>query len=261
MRGLGRTVTLAAVLLSLAGMARAAEVRVLSVGAVETAVKGLAAAFTKKTGHKVILTFAPPAAVAQKVAAGEPFDAVIASEATMDQFDQEGTVNPESRQRLANVGIGVAVRAGGAAPDISTPDGFTAALTGAKSIVYGDPAIANASGQTAEKILAKAGILDAVKPKVQIVPDRLASQAMIAKGEVELGLYNMSEIPDGEGLKLGLKLLGPVPRPLQISTTFEGGLLSDGSAPEATTVFIRFLTEPDARAKWLAAKLEPLLDH
>ena len=25
--------------------------------------------------------------------------------------------------------------------------------------------------------------------------------------------------------------------------------------------FIRFLTEPDARAKWIAAKLEPFADH
>jgi molybdate transport system substrate-binding protein len=257
MRAFGRTVTIAAVLMSLAGMARAAEVRVLSVGAVQNAVKSIAAEFTKETGHRVVLTFASPAAVTQKVAAGEPFDAVIASEPAMDQFDREGTVNPESRQRLANVGIGLAARAGAPVPDVSTPDGFKAALTAAKSIVYGDPAVPNASGETVEKVLAKAGILDAVKPKVQIVPDRLASQDMIAKGEAELGLYNLSEIPDGKGLKL----VGPVPRPLQVTTTFEGALLSDGSAPEATTAFIRFLAEPDARAKWIAAKLEPLLDH
>jgi hypothetical protein len=31
--------------------------------------------------------------------------------------------------------------------------------------------------------------------------------------------------------------------------------------PQAATAFIRFLAEPDARAKWIAAKREPLLDH
>jgi molybdate transport system substrate-binding protein len=80
---------------------------------------------------------------------------------------------------------------------------------------------------------------------------------MIAKGEVELGLYNVSEIPDGKGLKLA----GPVPPQLQINTTYEGALLSDGGVPEAARAFIRFLAEPDARAKWLAAKLEPLAEH
>ena len=79
----------------------------------------------------------------------------------------------------------------------------------------------------------------------------------VAKGEVELGLYNVSEIPEGKGLKFA----GPVPPPLQINTTYEGALMSDGSVPEAARAFIRFLGEPEARAKWIAAKLEPLPDH
>jgi ABC-type glycerol-3-phosphate transport system substrate-binding protein len=37
--------------------------------------------------------------------------------------------------------------------------------------------------------------------------------------------------------------------------------MSDGSVPEAARAFIRFLTEPEARAKWVAAKLEPLPDR
>jgi hypothetical protein len=43
--------------------------------------------------------------------------------------------------------------------------------------------------------------------------------------------------------------------------THEGGLMTDGSVPEAARAFIRFLAEPDARAKWIAAKLEPVADH
>ena len=54
---------------------------------------------------------------------------------------------------------------------------------------------------------------------------------------------------------------GPVPAPLQIVTTYEGGLMSDGAVPEAARAFIRFLASPDARPKWVAAKLEPLADH
>ena len=48
---------------------------------------------------------------------------------------------------------------------------------------------------------------------------------------------------------------------LQLATTYEGALMSDGSVPQAAREFIRFLSDPDARAKWLAAKLEPLADH
>jgi molybdate transport system substrate-binding protein len=257
MRAIGRTITIAAVLLSLAGMARAAEVRVLSVGAVQNAVKSLAVDFAKESGHQVIFTTGSPAIVMQKIRDGETHDAVIVSEPAMDQLDKDGVINPESRVRLANAGMGVAVRAGAPVPDVSTPDAFKQVLLAAKSIVHGDPTLPNQSGEKAEKILAKAGILDALKPKLQVVPGQAASQDMIAKGEVELGLYNLSEIPDGKGLKLA----GPVPAALQLNTTYEGALLSDGDVPEAARAFIRFMAEPDARARWVAAKLEPLADH
>ena len=263
MRSFGRIAPIAAVLLSLAGMASpagpaaAADIRVLSVGAVQNAVRGLAADFGKESGHRVVLTVGSPAIVAQKIKDGEVFDAVIASEPAMDGFDRDGTVNPESRVRLANVGMGVAVRAGAPVPNLATPEAFKQALLAAKSVVYGDPTLPNQSGEKAEKILANAGLLDALKGKLRVVPGQAASQEMIAKGEVELGLYNVSEVPEDKGLKLA----GPVPAPLQIATTYEGGLMSDGAVPEAARAFIRFLASPDARPKWVAAKLEPLADH
>jgi molybdate transport system substrate-binding protein len=224
---------------------------------VQNAVKSLAADFTKETGHQIVFTIGSPAIVMQKIKDGETYDAVIVSEPAMDLLDREGTVNPESRERLATTGLGVAVRAGAPAPDLSTPEAFRQALLAAKSIVYGDPTLPNQSGEKAEQILAKAGILDAMKPKLRIVPGQAESQDLIAKGEVEMGLYNLSEIPEGKGLKIA----GPVPAPLQLATTYEGALMSDGSVPQAAREFIRSLSDPDARAKWLAARLEPLADH
>jgi molybdate transport system substrate-binding protein len=257
MRAFGRTVSIAAALVLLAGMAAAADIRVLSVGAVQNAVRPLAAEFGKETGHRIVFTVGSPAVVAQKLKDGETFDAVIVSEPAMDRLDNEGIVNPESRVRLANTGIGVAVRAGAPVPNLSSPDAFKQTLLAAKSVVYGDPTLPNQSGEKAEQILAKAGLLDALKAKLRIVPGQAESQDLIAKGEVEMGLYNLSEIPEGKGLKIA----GPVPAPLQLSTTYEGALMSDGSVPQAAREFIRFLSDPDARAKWLAAKLEPLADH
>jgi molybdate transport system substrate-binding protein len=257
MRAFRRSITIAAVLMSLAGMAQAAEVRVLSVGAVQHAVKALAADFAKESGHQAILTIASPAVVMQKIKDGETYDAVIVSEPAMDQLDKDGIVNPESRVRLAVVGLGVAVREGAPVPDLSTPDAFKQALLNAKSIVHGDPTLPNQSGEKAEKILANAGLLDSLKPKLKIVPGQAASQEMIAMGEVELGLYQVSEIPEGKGLRFA----GPVPPQLQINTAYESALMSDGSVPEAARAFIRFMAEPDARPRWVAAKLEPLADH
>jgi molybdate transport system substrate-binding protein len=256
MRAWVRTVSIAAVLTSFTGMAGAAEIRLLSVGAVQVAIRNLAAEFRKETGHEVIFSIASPAVVMQKIKAGEVHDAVIVSEPAMDQLDRDGIVNPESRVRLATTGIGVAVRDGAPVPDLSTPEAFTQAMLAAKSIVHGDPTLPNQSGEKVQKILAGAGILDAVKPKLQIA-GLADGQARIAKGDAEIGLFNLSEIPEGKGVRSA----GPVPALLQLSTTYEGALMSDGSVPEAARAFIRFLASADARDQWLANKLEPLSDH
>ncbi len=257
MRGFGRTASIAAVLLSLTGMAGAADIRVLSVDAVEPAVRSLAADFAKETGHQVIFTIGSPAVVTQKIKDGEMFDAVIVSEPAMDLLDGDGIVNPESRVRLAKAGMGVAVRAGAPVPDLSTPEAFKQALLAAKSVVHGDATLANQSGEKAEKILIKAGLLETLKPKIRVVPRQAASHELIAKGEVELGLYDVNEIPEGKGLTFA----GPVPAPLQIATTYEGALLTDGAVSEAARAFVRFLASADARDTWIAARLEPLEDR
>ena len=257
MRSFGRLPCVAVTLISLTGMAAAADVRVLSVGAVQNAVRTLAADFGAETGHHVVLTLGSPVVVTQKIKDGEVFDAVIVSEPAMDRLDQDGVVNPESRVPLAKTGMGVAMRAGAPLPDLSTPEAFKQALLAAKSVVHGDPTLPNQSGEKAERILAQAGILDALKPRLKIVPTQAASQEMIAKGEVEMGLYNVSEIPEGKGLALA----GLVPALLQIATSYEGAVMSDGSEPQAARAFIRFLANPEARAKWVAAKLEPLAER
>lgn len=257
MRSFGRIASIAVTLISLMSMAGAADIRVLSVGAVQHAVRQLATEFGNQSGHHVVLTVASPAVVMQKINDGETFDAVIVSEPAMDRLDKEGIVNPESRVPLAKTGMGVAVRAGTPLPDLSTPETFKQALLAAKSVVYGDPTLPNQSGEKAERILVQAGILDALKPRLKIVAGQATSQEMIAKGEVEMGLYNVSEIPEGKGLAFA----SPVPTLLQVKTNYEGALMSDGSVPEAARAFIRFLTAAEARPAWLAAKLEPAIDR
>jgi len=256
MRAFVGTVLVASMLMSCAGMTAAAEIRVLAVRAPEVAIRALAADFTKESGHQVVFTIGSPAGVTQKIKANEVHDAVIVAEPAMDQLDKDGIVNPESRVRLANTGIGVVVRKSSLAPDVSTPEAFKQTLLSAKSIVYGE-VFPNTSGEKVEKILAAAGIFDTLKPKLKIVPGHANSQPLIARGEIELGLYNLSEIPDGKGIQLA----GSVPAPLQVVTTYEAALMSDGSVVEATRAFINFLASPESRPRWSAARLEPLADY
>jgi ABC-type molybdate transport system substrate-binding protein len=99
------------------------------------------------------------------------------------------------------------------------------------------------------RILAKAGILDAVRAKARAA-GLAAGLAMVAKGEVELALFNQVELP------AGVRLAGAVPVPLQDYTFYEVALLANGAARDAAQSFIARMTGAAARKTWEAALLD-----
>ena len=231
-----------------AGFADAAELRVLSLGSVQIAAKALAADFTKATGDQVMLTITAPSEISKKLADAS-YDMVICSVPAMEALDKAGALRPGSRSPLARVGIGVMVREGAALPDVSTPEAFKKTLLAARSIVHGDPAIPNQSGVVTMKILANAGVLEAIKGKSRAA-GLAEGFAMVAKGEVELALFNLVELPPG------VRLVGPVPAPLQDYTFYETAVLAKGATPEVAQAFIKLMTSAPARTTWEAASLE-----
>jgi molybdate transport system substrate-binding protein len=231
-------------------LATAAEVRVLSVGSTQIAAKAIAAEFEKQTGqHKVTFTIRPPFDIDKELAA-KTFDAVILSVPAMDNHDEAGDLAPMSRIALARVGVGVVVKEGGPVPDVSTPEKLKAAVLAARSLTHTDPAIPNTSGAIAGAALAKLGILDEVKGKMRHATLPVGGE-LVAKGEVELSFFNLSEIPKG------VIVAGALPGPLQGYTVYEAAVLSKGSTDQAVTAFVKYLASAPAAAYWSEAKLEP----
>jgi molybdate transport system substrate-binding protein len=242
-------VILAAVLAAAwAGSCSAADIRVLSVGSVQVATKAIAPAFEKESGHKIVFTIVSPNRIAGRLAAGA-YDMLIASVPVIAGLDKSGALRPGTRVPLSRAGIGVMVRDGGPAPDVSTPDAFKATLLAAKSIVHGDPSRPNQSGEVTMRILTKAGILEQIRPKARAA-DLAPGLAMVAKGEVEIALFNQVELPKG------VRLAGAVPVPLQDYTFYEAAVLAKGAAPEASQMFIKRLASPASRKTWEAARLD-----
>jgi molybdate transport system substrate-binding protein len=244
----GTRLFLALALMLAASAATAADVRVLSVGSVQIAAKALAADFTKATGNKVTLTTVTPSTIPEKLASGS-YDMIICSIPAMDALDKAGSLQPGSRSPLSRVGIGVMVREGAPLPDVSTPEAFKKTLLTARSIVHGNPATPNQSGVVTMRILSKAGILDQIRPKARAA-DLADGFAMVARGEVELALFNLVELP------AGVRLVGPVPAPLQDYTSYETAVLANGAEPAEAQAFIKLMISPPARAAWEAASLE-----
>jgi molybdate transport system substrate-binding protein len=241
---------LAVVLIS-ASIATAAEVKLISVGAVRGALDKIVADYSKATGNKVNYTVGSPGVVSQKLAAGEVFDVVVVSVPAMDDYAKLGGLKPDTRVKAARVGIGMAVGPQATPPDISTPAAFKAALLNAKSIAVGDPAIQNTSGVLVHAILQNSGVMDDIQPKLKIV-GLDPGQQQIAKGEIEMGFLNISEV------RPFVKYGGPVPEPLQRYTNYDAAITTKATEGEAAVALLKMLTSNQEQAQWKSSGLEPV---
>ena len=96
-----------------------------------------------------------------------------------------------TRRPFARVGIGVAVREG-TKIDLSTVESTKKAFLAANAIAIGDASTGGLSGFNAQKVLNNLGLTETLKDKIKKVNN---GQELIGKGEVDIGLYNLSEIP------------------------------------------------------------------
>ncbi len=229
----------------------AAEVKVLSGGAVKAAVTDLAEAWGRETGHRVTITYATTGASLQKLAAGEPADVVILANEAIDQLASNGTVNAGTKADVARVGIGVAVREGAPKPDISTTEAVKQTMLMAKSVAYMDPTKGGTSGIHFSKVLEQMGIGAAVKPKAVLVDTGFAAER-VAKGEAEIVVHQISEILPVKGVTL----VGPLPREIQKVTVYAAAVTTKSGVQDAAKAFIAFLTAPAARPKFAAVGLD-----
>ena len=227
----------------------AAEIRVLNANALTIALRALAAEYTKQTGTQVTFIFGSPGQIQQKVDAGEKFDLLIMPTPALAALDTAGKLAAGTRRALVRVGIGIAIREGAPKPDITTPDALRKTLLAQQKVTYSDSSTGGLSGINAQKVLQNLGIADEMKSK--LLP-HVDGQGLIAKGEADLGLYNVSEIPRTKGVVL----LGPVPAAAQAYITYDADVPATNVSPSAAIDFLKFIASPAASPSWRAAGLE-----
>ena len=233
----------------------AAEIKVLTTRAMNHVLTELAGTFQRASEHKLALSLAPPAEIKRRIVNGEIVDVAMSGSALVEDLLQQGKIVPDSKMTLARVGVGVAVRAGSAKPDIASVEAFKRALLAARSIVYTDPAVGGASGIHFEKVLDRLGIAPEIKAK-SILNARAAttpSAEIVARGEAELGIQLISEIVSVPGAEL----LGPLPAELQAMNVISAGIVTTASEPDAARALFKFLTSPAAAAVIKATGMEP----
>jgi len=217
--------------------AQGAEVKILAAGAMKAVVLELLPQFEKETGHKVVLDNDTAGGLAKRIEGGEAFDVAVITPGVLGDLAKKGKVVADSRVNVARVGIGVVVKEGAPIPDVSSVEAFKHALIAAKSVAYIDTAAGGSSGIYLAGLFDRLGIADQIKPKAKLKKGGYVAE-LIANGEAELGLHQISEILPVKGVKLA----GPLPADIQNYTTYAAALGADAKEPDAARALIKLLT-------------------
>jgi len=145
------------------------------------------------------------------------------------------------------------VRKGASKPDISTADAVKRLLLRAASISYPNGANGAAAGVSFDQTLKTLGIVDEMQPKIRRAQGGAGAMAMVASGEVEIGLTFMSEMNAGQGIEV----VGALPREISTPTELVGFVSAHTKSPDPAQALLRYLSSTDAAAVYRSVGMQP----
>jgi molybdate transport system substrate-binding protein len=226
----------------------AAQVKLLVGGAMAEPVRKVGAAF------KSNLTTDTSGALQNKLRSGEKADVIIVSAPAMDALEKENRIVPGTRVDLARGLIGVGMRPGAKAPDLSSPEAFKKAMLAAKSVSYVDPKAGGTSGTYMADLFQKMGIAQEMQKKTVFRNQGSEVADAIAKGYAEIGITFTSEMIQNQGVKLA----GTLPDAIQLPTIYTGAVPAGAPNPDGGRAFLKALKAPPGIAAIKEAGLEPI---
>jgi molybdate transport system substrate-binding protein len=236
---------------TLCGAAIAADLKVLSAGAIKPVIAGALPGFEHSTGHKVVIENDTAGGLLRRVRAGERFDLLVMPLPGLQQLAGGAAVPASGVVALAKVGIGVAVKEGAPKPDISSSAAFRQALLSARAVAYIDPAAGGSSGIYLAQLFEKMGIAAQIAPKAVLVPGGLVAQRLVT-GEADLAVHQISEILAVPGATL----VGPLPADLQNYTVYAAVVSAQSTQAAAARDLLALLAGAQVRAQLPALGME-----
>lgn len=186
---------------------------------------------------------------AKRVQADEAFDLVFLAADAIDKLEAAGKVVPGSRVDLVHSGTSVAVPAGAARPDIGSEAAVRAAVLAARTVSYST----GPSGVALSKLFERWGIAEQIRDRIVVPPPGTPVGALVARGDVELGFQQLSELIHVEGLTI----VGPLPEAIAITTTFSGAVCTTSTRPDEARQALAFMVSPGTAEAKRRQGMEP----
>jgi molybdate transport system substrate-binding protein len=198
----------------------------------------LARAYETRSGHWVAIESVGGVDAARRVRAGEPFDVVVLARDAIDKLATERRLVAATTVDLVRSGVAVAVQAGSPRPRIDTEAALRDAVLAASSVGIST----GPSGVQLQALFERWGIAGQLRDRIVIATPGVPVGSLLARGEVALAFQQRSELSHLDGIDV----LGPLPAPIQIVTTFAAALGVHTRQSAAARALLAFLTSPAA---------------
>jgi len=228
-------------------MPDAAEIKVISGGAMRRFLTEAAPLFEQASGHKVSIRFGLTREMKAEIEAGAVFDLALLPRSAIDELVQGGKIAPGTVTDVVRSLVGLMVRTGSAEPYIGTVDAFKSVLRRAKAISYSK----GPSGLYVAELLQRLGLTAEMKDKTVFAIGRPVGE-VIASGEAEIGMQQIIENQPVEGAHL----VGPLPSELVNYVMYSAGF-APRTAKSPAQAFVRFLASPEAVRMVRSKGMEP----
>jgi molybdate transport system substrate-binding protein len=192
---------------------------------------------------------AGPQTIAAQLARGVHADVVILSREGLGDLIAANKIVAGTGVDLAQVPLGVAMRAGTAKPDVRTVGAFKQLLLKADTIAM--PASTSGIWMTTD-LFPRLGIADKVRAK--LAPRGSDATRMVAAGEVDLAVMPVSEILVAPGVAFA----GAIAPEIQFVQTFSAAIVAVSKAIESSKRLIVFLSSAGAASAIRDSGMEPI---
>jgi len=209
----------------------------------------LAGEYLRESGQRVAVESVGGVDAARRVQAGEAFDFVVLAAEAIEKLAGGGHVLGDSRVAIARSGVAVAVAASAPRPDVSDESRVRQAVLAARSVGYST----GPSGVYVARLLERWGIAATIAPRLVQAQPGVPVGTLIARGEVELGFQQLSELVHLPGIAV----LGPLPPEIQLVTTFSAAVCSASRRQAAAGALLAFLATPAGNAAKRRHGMEP----
>ncbi len=209
----------------------------------------LVAAWHAQGGAAVAIESVGGVDAARRVQAGEAFDLVVLAADAIDKLLAAGHAVPGSRVDLVRSGVAVAVRERAPLPDITSEAALQQSLLAARSIGYST----GPSGTALLALFERWGLAEQLKGRLVQARPGVPVATLVAGGEAEIGVQQLSELLNVPGIRI----VGPLPEPIQITTVFAGAVCSASAQRDAARALLDFWAAPGTAATKRRHGMEP----